>query len=431
MPDLDNHMDDLFRKAADNYRPAAGESDWDKISPLINKRGVEILPQNKKSYIVKKSAPLLLLLFLAATGFILINFINTKSTNAILASNSTPEVKTPLANIQPKSGVQGNIAVVSSSSITNSKTALKITVAGISGEMLTKKNNTSFPRAAKQTVNIWEAVAGEEEATGIYSNEKIILAGNKQQTLNFQGGDTQISLQGTGITSDHNLMAESKKIVVDTNTTAKNTPKKKVDQPSKQKRFYLGFTAGPEFSGVKKFELHPGYEAGIIAGYQLNQTLAVETGILFNKKKYAADGKYFNPEKIDASMPTGMEIVSLSGNCSEFEVPLKLNYNIVNHRNAIVYLSAGFSSYLLINESNRYKTLLNGGIDNMTGSYKNTTFYPAATADISIGFERKLQKGNKLRLEPYLRLPLKGIGIGAMKVTSAGMHASFILFPNK
>jgi len=51
MPDLDNHMDDLFRKAADNYRPAAGKSDWDKISPLINTTEATVLPQNKKSNI--------------------------------------------------------------------------------------------------------------------------------------------------------------------------------------------------------------------------------------------------------------------------------------------------------------------------------------------------------------------------------------------
>ena len=434
MPDLDNHMDDLFRKAADNYRPAAGKSDWDKISPLINTTEATVLPQNKKSNIVKKIAPLLLLLFLAATGYILNNFINTKNKNAFSAGNSIPAVKKTLAilnNIKPEKGAQGNTAVVATNSINNNTTSLKVTDAGIAGEIVTKNNSTIIRTAPKQTMNISVVSVGDEEATGVNTNEKNIFENNKDQTLTSQPGDAQISMQDSSIVSENNLITESKKIVSDTNTTTKNTPKKEVNHPSKQKRFYLGVTAGPEFSGVRRLEQQPGYEAGLITGYQLNQKLAVETGVLFSKKNYTCNGKYFNPDKLSASMPSGMQILSLSGNCSVFEVPLKLNYNILNNRTAIVFLSAGLSSYLLVSESNRYKTLLNGSINDMTGSYKNTTFYPAATADISIGFEKKLQKGNKLRLEPYLQLPLKGIGVGAMKVTSAGVHASFILFSNK
>lgn len=434
MPDLDNHMDDLFRKAADNYRPAAGKSDWDKITPLINTTEATVLPQNKKSYIVKKIAPLLLLLFLAATGYILNNFINTKNKNAFSAGNSIPAVKKTLAilnNIKPEKGTQGNTAFVSTNSINNNTTSLKVTDAGIAGEIVTKNNSTIIRTGAKQTMNISVVSVGDEEASGVNTKEKNIFKNNKDKTLTGQPGDAQISMQDRSIVSENNLITESKKIVSDTNTTTKNTPKKEVNHSSKQKRFYLGFTAGPEFSGVRRLEQQPGYEAGLITGYQLNQKLAVETGVLFSKKNYTCNGKYFNTDKLSASMPSGMQILSLSGNCSVFEVPLKLNYNILNNRTAIVFLSAGLSSYLLLSESNSYKTLLNGSINDMTGSYKNTIFYPAATADISIGFEKKLQKGNKLRLEPYLQLPLNGIGVGAMKVTSAGVHASFILFSNK
>ena len=430
MPDLDNHMDDLFRKAADNYRPAEGESDWDKIAPLLNKKGAALLPPNKNSNIIKNSATLLLLLLLVATGFMINNLIKAKNSPASSAGNTTAAIiKTlPINNyIQPKSGLQDNSNVSVSSSVTNNKNFLKETTAGVAGEMTAKKNNTIISKAAKQTVNISQVDIGEEEYTSVNSNEEHIPQGNLKP-LTGQPADEQLSMQVTGIVSGNELIANPTKIFSDTNTNTKTTSKKKVDQLSKQKVFYIGITAGPEFSGVRTLERNPGYTAGIIAGYQLNKKLAIQTGVLFSKIEYTCNGRYFNQEMLKASMPPGMQILSLTGNCGVFEIPLKLNYSIINNSKANVFLSSGFSTYLLLNESNRYKTLLNGDIDNMNGSYKNTTFYPAATADISIGFEKKLSNGNKLRLEPYLQLPLKGIGVGDMKVISTGLHVSYLLF---
>ena len=64
----------------------------------------------------------------------------------------------------------------------------------------------------------------------------------------------------------------------------------------------------------------------------------------------------------------------------------------------------------------------------MTGSYKNVTKYFAATVDISAGYENKIGKFTSMRIEPYLQIPLKGIGVGSMPVMSAGLHVSIIKF---
>jgi Outer membrane protein beta-barrel domain len=436
MPDLDNHMDDLFRKAADNYRPAAGESDWEKITPLINKGESKLFSKNKNSKKIKRSTVLLLLFLLTATGVITSNLLTTKNNKPISKGSSIQDVKkifTTIDNIQSeKQEKNNNIIAASSSFITKNKIAFQISGAVVADEKIIKKNNTVISTAFRQSVKISEGIADEQEVTNMGATETNIPASDKQQTpappaVNLN--DAGITKVVTAVADDNNTAALSKTISgSDSNTIEKNTTLQKVKKQTKQNGFYLGFTAGPEYSGVRKLELHPGYEAGIIAGYQLNPKLALETGILFSKKNYACDGKYFHTDKLPQPMPAGMEVLSLSGNCTVFEIPVKLNYTIVNNSNANFYLSAGFSSYLLSNENNRYKTLMSGIIYDMTGSYKNTSFYPAATADISIGFEKKLNKGNKLRLEPYLQLPLKGIGVGAMKITSAGVHASFILF---
>ena len=88
-------------------------------------------------------------------------------------------------------------------------------------------------------------------------------------------------------------------------------------------------------------------------------------------------------------------------------------------------------TYVVTNEYNKYKTLYDGQNKDVTGSYKKSASYFAATADISIGFEKKLNNGNKIRLEPYVHLPLKGIGVGDLKVISTGLYLGYLLFPKK
>ena len=91
-----------------------------------------------------------------------------------------------------------------------------------------------------------------------------------------------------------------------------------------------------------------------------------------------------------------------------------------------IFSSAGISSYLLTSEKNDYLTLVNGTEQSMAGSYKKACRYFAATFDLSIGYEHTLGTTTRLRIEPYLQIPLKGIGVGSMPVKSAGLHIGLL-----
>jgi hypothetical protein len=58
----------------------------------------------------------------------------------------------------------------------------------------------------------------------------------------------------------------------------------------------------------------------------------------------------------------------------------------------------------------------------MTGEYHTTSDYFAAFFYIGGGYERQLPNRAVLRLEPYLQIPLKGVGQGSMTVLGAGIH---------
>jgi len=53
---------------------------------------------------------------------------------------------------------------------------------------------------------------------------------------------------------------------------------------------------------------------------------------------------------------------------------------------------------------------------------KKPSQYWFSVVNLSVGFEQKIGRIGNLRLEPYLRIPLKGMGTGSLPIMSAGLN---------
>jgi hypothetical protein len=72
-------------------------------------------------------------------------------------------------------------------------------------------------------------------------------------------------------------------------------------------------------------------------------------------------------------------------------------------------------------ENNHYNVMMNGAEQPMHGSYKTDKMYYAATFDLGAGFEKDISSNKHLRIEPYLQLPVNGIGVGKLYVKTLGI----------
>jgi hypothetical protein len=54
--------------------------------------------------------------------------------------------------------------------------------------------------------------------------------------------------------------------------------------------------------------------------------------------------------------------------------------------------------------------------------YKNNSYEFPAAAVFSAGYEQHISKRINVRIEPFLKWPLQGIGIGNLPVTTAGLQ---------
>jgi hypothetical protein len=56
-----------------------------------------------------------------------------------------------------------------------------------------------------------------------------------------------------------------------------------------------------------------------------------------------------------------------------------------------------------------------------TKMYKDASKNWLSVGNISVGYERRIFKKTSLRIEPYARIPLKGVGIGSLPLSSMGV----------
>jgi hypothetical protein len=187
---------------------------------------------------------------------------------------------------------------------------------------------------------------------------------------------------------------------------------------------YLGVIAGGSVNQVKgQGQQQSGYDIGLTIGMRLTKNLSIESGIIYEKKKYFSEGKYFNMKKASATMPAGMTINSLNGSSSIFEIPVNVKLDIATKPGSHLFAKTGVSTFLLTGEYNKYQAVLNGSAQNIKGAYRNTTNYFAAALNASIGFEKKIGKSSaQISIAPYIQIPLRGIGIGQLPVTTTGIH---------
>ena len=121
-------------------------------------------------------------------------------------------------------------------------------------------------------------------------------------------------------------------------------------------------------------------------------------------------------------MPDGMIVNNLESRSRILEIPLKIGYLLYRKRNTNIFVAAGIAAYIMTKEKNNYNITENGNPGKMVGLYEKSNFKMPAAFSVSAGWEHHLSGLLKIRIEPYLKLPMQGIGVGKLPVTSAGIQ---------
>lgn len=187
-----------------------------------------------------------------------------------------------------------------------------------------------------------------------------------------------------------------------------------------QNGFYAGIISGVDMSSIHFQSVKTGATKGLIVGYTFNQKWSLESGVLIDKKRVYDNGGHFNPPGYTPT--SGITITDVNGKSRLYEWPLNIKYMIVSGKHEL-FASTGLSSYFMKSENYDYEYRQNnqpGGHNYL--SYTNETKNWFSVVNFSIGYSHKLGENGSVRIEPYLKLPIRNIGLGDMPIMSTGLN---------
>ncbi len=229
--------------------------------------------------------------------------------------------------------------------------------------------------------------------------------------------------------NENKLVADSSKQTVTAQTISEvdssSMVKKAADSkttPGFQKGLQIGVVVAPDMSNVKFTNTDKvGYNVGIQLGYRLSHRWSVNTGVIYTKKNYTSQGKDFNPPK--GSWIDNVKLDLVEGNCYMFDIPLNVRYDLNNANRHRYFLSTGLSTYLMKKEDYHYHyQYSNGSPGYRYRSSSSSEHHWLSVLNISAGFEKKLSNRFSIQAEPYLKIPLSGVGYGNLQLNSYGMY---------
>jgi hypothetical protein len=224
----------------------------------------------------------------------------------------------------------------------------------------------------------------------------------------------------------HEPVIQNTSLISPDSISKKNTQVKS-DQTSSKGIYFLASVAG-EATGIKNIsikETKPVYGIGI--GYRFNKRFTVQTGFYFGKKVYAAGAN-------DYKVKPGSYIarfISAQAECYIYDIPLTLRYDVIHKKTSNLYVTSGLSSFILKRETyDMHFFNPSGFYRHVPYTYKHNIDY-FSVFNLSLGYEHRLSSALYIQAEPYLKLPLAGLGEGSVKLYSAGLQLGIKYHPLK
>jgi hypothetical protein len=442
-----NEMDALYRRAAENYPLKPGEENWDDILIKLSAKTVVTVPVKNNKF--RKYTGLFLCLFLIIGGIFFYSEFQPDDTSSNRIQQNKNDVK---KSSSLEATVDRNRSVkehhVNRSNHGKPKTGSAIKPGTVSarkpGIFSARKPETFGRKPGNPSVRNQGNVAGRNRENSLPNAENEVAKttsasiGPYDQLVGRKSGSLPVTV-AIATTTDSFLsthkVAQKSTLIEESNTGKPTTQNlsnnSKSSSPQRKNGVYLGLTAGPDFSNIKWQGIdRTGLNLGLLAGYRFNRKLSVETGILWSRKKYYTDGKYFNMKA--GSMPASMKILNVQGQLTLFEIPFKIKYDMFYREKSNLFVSSGILSTIYLKERNNYLIEMNGVQQYQIGLYKDVSYSWLSLINISAGYERSLGKTYTIRLEPYIKIPLKEVGVGSLTVLSSGINLTVLnLFNSK
>jgi hypothetical protein len=447
----DEELDKLINDAASQHHPPYDDKAWGKMEQLLDKHLLK-----KKDW----KRPFIFLL-----GFLLLGSAVIWGTLHLWKNNTT--VTTTTNEVRPGAGPNKNFTDTASTKTANAVTGntaiialpkqkINLAATGNAGGIISKvpallpalakeqqknttqafsnNNNKVYKQKARFAVKVKKPVTAYNDAEVVQQKNKPPQKSDDATTIDEatkenaatnspvdilieEKKDAATTLKTDNTNTNNNITAVKEKTA--TNKKATGQQKKKTDK-SFTSNFALTVAAGADVSYVSinnTGKLQPVYGTGL--SYAIGKHFAISSGLYISKKIYTAAPNQYKT----ASGNTNPNLINISGSCKIYDIPLTVYYNFKQVKNHNWFGSLGISSFLMKKETYnyKYKNPATGQLWSYLKSISNENEHYFSVVTLSAGYKYTLNSRFSIFAEPYLKLPLTGVGLGKVKLNSTGL----------
>jgi hypothetical protein len=171
-----------------------------------------------------------------------------------------------------------------------------------------------------------------------------------------------------------------------------------------------------DLNGVNSFsQTKVGTNVGAIFSLGLSKRLTISTGAIYSSKPYLTNFDNYQWSSKFPSTPT-----SVSADCRMIDVPLNLDYSLYAKHGNKFSVGTGISSYLMFHENYSYG-YANGGNGPAAYNVPNPGKYYLSIMNLQATYQRRINAKMGLDIQPYMKLPLSGVGLYNSRLQSTGV----------
>jgi hypothetical protein len=471
----DDEMDDFFRKNSEKYSNDVWDDAWPNMEEKLDKE------DKKRRFIIfwRSAAAVLLLLGLGIFSKVVYDkkYNNQISKNA---NEKTIENRT-IDSVDTKLKIENNKIILEKSSENTVKNdSKKITNNTTEKEVFEKNNltqnssnelnvsnrnthNTQSENAAKSAKNIklgnkynTNQLGKIAKKTNFKPDNKEVTKEIKTQILQKTNNEEKVVLNNYQ-TKDINTNTDTIKNNIETKEPETIAKTEKLTQnPANEdtvivgiddvkvlgkdeelnselpavkiklgrkilKNFSFSLGLSPDYSSVMSSKMgQRGGNYQFLVDYSLGKRTHIKGGIIRSKKYYDAYPEdYVWPVKW--GIPSS-PLKEIEATCDMLDFPLVFTRDLVVRKNNMVFSSLGLTSYKMMNE--KYIYLYENDSDPNLKRRKwegSSGFFAMSVINFSLGYERKISKNLSIQFEPFVKMPIKNVGFGKVKLLTTGM----------
>jgi len=440
----DEEIDKILKDAANQHHPPYDDTAWGKMEILLDKH----LPEKKD----RKKPIFFLLLFLLLGGAIFwgIESAQKNSTAAVAEKISGKYIEAGTASNSPATKNNGNAAIVSTPADQNNTANNQSAPASGTGslnnaaantttnddvDVYTNSKSKNYTNRGRTAMKVKSPVASSSSDDNLPTSKNTITKNDDNNIVNPTADNTKDVVDNnkmvtsqedvTAKKTDYTPIEKEKTPVEKSNTTAASSKQKK-NNKAVENKFAITVSGGADLSYItinNAGKIKPIYGAGV--RYAVGKHIAISSGFNVSKKVYTA-----LPTQYKFTGYTNPNLVKINADCNVYEIPLTVYYNFLQAKKHGWFAGVGLSSFLMKKEYYEYDYQNPSGQPysyDKTVSNENKHFL--SVLSLSAGYQYKLSNRISFMAEPYLKVPLSGIGLGKIKLNSTGVMLTAAIKP--